>query len=69
MLQRLAIDVLQGRVKWVGDTPAAWHHYFEPLAPFIEPVSMARGQHMSSIRCQLQPATACAPRLPLAVGL
>jgi FkbM family methyltransferase len=24
-------------VKWVGDTPAAWHHYFEPLAAFIEP--------------------------------
>jgi hypothetical protein len=28
----------------VGDTPAAWHHYFRALAPFIEPVRAVRGQ-------------------------
>ena len=50
--------MLQGSVKWVGDTPAVWHHCFEPLAPDIEPVSMA--QQVSSSQCHLQCATAWA---------
>lgn len=27
----------QGKIQWEGDTPAVWHHYFEPLKAVIEP--------------------------------
>lgn len=28
---------IPGKIQWEGDTPAVWHHYFEPLKATIEP--------------------------------